>query len=83
MIVALERFIAWIDKDGRPTERAASYIEETTRQVNANTVLSGTGSPEGVLDANPKSLYMDETGTAGNILYIKQTGVSNTGWVLV
>ena len=83
MIIPLERIVRWIDQSGKPTNRAASFIEEMTRQVNASTVLSGSGSPEGSVEANPKTLYMDETGSAGNILYIKKTGTGNTGWVLV
>lgn len=43
------------------------------------TISAGSGSPEGVLTANPGSLYLDEGGT----LYRKASGFSNTGWVLV
>ena len=68
MISALERCISWVDSAGRPVD---------------STVLSGSGSPEGVVTANPKVLYMDENGTAGNILYVKKSGVGNTGWILV
>lgn len=82
MIIALERVFKWLKDDGTPTERTAAYIEEMTRQVNASTMLSGTGSPEGVITANPKTLYMDESGTAGSILYVKKTGTGNTGWIL-
>lgn len=83
MITALQRFISWVDGSGRPVDVVATYIEDLTRQVNANTVLSGSGSPEGVLTADPLTLYMDTAGTAGNILYIKKTGTGNTGWILV
>lgn len=81
MIIALERFIRWTDKDGLPTERAAEYIEEMTRQVNFNTLLSGSGSPESVLEADPGRLYWDTAGTTGSILYIKKTGTGDTGWI--
>lgn len=83
MIEALERFIVWTDENGMPTERAAEFIETMTRQVNLNTVLEGTGSPEGVVDAEPTQRYMDDGGVAGSILYIKKTGAGDTGWVLV
>ena len=83
MIIALEQFIRWTDSEGLPTQRASEFIEEVTRQVNFNTVESGSGSPEGVLEAEPNKLYMDTAGTAGNILYVKKTGAGNTGWVLV
>lgn len=40
--------------------------------------LNGTGSPEGVVSANPSSFYHDHTG--GNV-YKKASGTGNTGWV--
>ncbi len=82
MITALERNVRWIE-NGLPTLRASSWAEEVTEQVNANMVLSGTGSPESVVTANPLALYMDDSGTSGSILYIKKSGVGNTGWILV
>lgn len=50
-------------------------------------LFSGTGSPEGVVEAQPKQIYMDTTGTAGSILYIKRdasvAGDKSKGWILV
>ena len=45
--------------------------------------LIGTGSPEGVVEADPTRLYMDDAGSSGSVLYIKQTGTGNTGWIAV
>lgn len=49
--------------------------------------LSGTGSPEGVVEARSLKRYMDDAGTAGAILYIKQVddigGDKSLGWILV
>lgn len=49
--------------------------------------LNGAGSPEGVVSAKSKRLYMDTSGVAGAILYIKQTDSvtndSTLGWILV
>ncbi len=42
---------------------------------------SGTGSPEGALDAPPGSLYTRDDGGAGATLYVKESGSGNTGWV--
>lgn len=42
---------------------------------------SGAGSPEGVLTAPVGSLYTNTAGGAGTTLYVKESGVSNTGWV--
>lgn len=84
MIIALERFISWVDSDSRPTQRTAEYIEEMTRLVNLNTPIVGTGSPEGVVTAKITQMYMDDAGTASAIMYIKQTGDgTDTGWVLI
>lgn len=83
MLIDFERFEILVDENGKPTLRASEFLREITRQVNLNTVLSGSGSPEGAIEAEPTQLYMDTTGSAGNILYVKQTGISDTGWVLV
>lgn len=42
---------------------------------------SGTGTPESVVTAAPGARYTNLTGTAGTILYLKQSGTGNTGWV--
>lgn len=82
MIENLQRYVPWF-LEGVPSDVTATTIEQIIRQVNENTVLSGSGSPEGVVTANPKRLYMDTAGTAGSILYVKQTGTVKTGWILV
>lgn len=50
-------------------------------------LIVGTGSPEGVIEANQGALYMDDAGTAGAILYVKRdadiTGDKTQGWILV
>ena len=44
-------------------------------------VMSGAGSPEGVVTAVVGSLYTRTDGGAGTTLYVKETGTGNTGWV--
>jgi len=44
-------------------------------------VIAGTGSPEGVVTANPGSMYLNRSGGAGTTLYVKETLTGNTGWV--
>lgn len=83
MIIAFERFNKLANDLGSPSDRLGEFLEEMTRQVNLSTILTGSGSPEGVETANPTQLYMDTAGGAGTILYIKQTGTGNTGWILV
>ena len=82
-IIAQQRTSALVDSKGFMTTRGAAFIEELVRQVNENETAIGTGSPEGVLTANPGKLYMDDSGGAGTILYAKKTGTGNTGWILV
>ena len=42
----------------------------------------GAGSPEGVVTANPGSLYLNISGGGNTTLYIKESGTqTNTGWV--
>ncbi len=82
-VIAIERNSQLVDRNGYLTLRGAEWVEAITTQVNLNTVLSGTGSPEGVVEAEPTRLYMDDSGTAGNILYVKKSGTGNTGWILV
>jgi hypothetical protein len=42
---------------------------------------AGSGTPEGVVTAPPGFLYLNTAGGAATTLYVKQSGVGNTGWV--
>jgi hypothetical protein len=81
-IIALDRFSPLLDGN-HPSDAMSEWLEQVTRQANLNEILRGTGSPETAVTANPTQLYMDESGTAGNILYIKKSGLEKTGWILV
>ena len=54
-----------------------------TDEVNKRSLIVGAGLPEGVVTAEVGQEYMNTTGTASAIKYIKQTGTGNTGWVLI
>jgi len=41
----------------------------------------GSGTPEGAVTAGIGSIYMRTNGGAGTAVYIKESGVGNTGWV--
>ncbi|XID92508.1 hypothetical protein ACF3MZ_29275 [Paenibacillaceae bacterium WGS1546] len=43
-------------------------------------ITAGTGSPEGVVTANPGSIYLNRSGGANTSFYVKHTGTGNTGW---
>ena len=72
-----------IDESGAATQEMRSWSQLVTDLL----MSSGTGSPEGVIEARPRALYMDDAGTAGSILYVKRdgdiTGDRTKGWILV
>ena len=74
-----------IDESGNAimTLRMAEFIEAITRQINQNITISGTGSPEGVVTAEPFKSYLDTAAAAGSNFYVKKTGGGSTGWQLV
>ena len=81
-IVAPERFTAVVqDEFGNQvmTLRMAEFVEAVSMQLNQNTVATGSGSPEGVLAAEPQKIYID---TVADNIYYKKTGSGNTGWQL-
>ena len=75
--------IAITDSDSKMQQQFRAWTQELTAAVNELQPLSGAGSPEGAVTASPTRLYMDTAGAAGSVLYVKQTGTDNTGWVLV
>ena len=50
-------------------------------------LIIGEGAPESVIEASQGALYMNESGTAGAILYVKKSadvaGNKTEGWILV
>ncbi len=53
-------------------------------QINGQTNwTTGSGSPEGVVVANPGSLYSDQVSGSGFPLWIKNFSNGNTGWLKV
>lgn len=56
-------------------------------QLVSSPILTGSGSPEGNIEADTTTLYMDTSGTAGSILYIKRDtdigGDPTKGWILI
>lgn len=71
---------AVIKEGGAMEQEFMLWTQDITNQVNFNTIVDGTGSPEGVLEALPNKFYRD---TAVPNLYWKSTGTGNTGWLLV
>ena len=44
-------------------------------------ISAGADTPEGVVTAPIGSLFLRTNGGASTTLYVKQSGVGNTGWV--
>jgi hypothetical protein len=44
-------------------------------------IISGSGTPEGVVTSPVGSMFLRTNGGAGSTLYIKESGTGNTGWV--
>ena len=86
-ITAIERFtaIAVLDDRGNAvmTLRMDEFLRAVTLQINQNIPISGTGSPEGVVIAEPLKNYLDTAAAAGSNFFVKKTGSGNTGWQLV
>ena len=69
--------------DGKLTERALKLIQLLV-QLD---ILEGAGSPETVVEAKVRTLYMDTAGSAGSIMYVKKladiSGDRTKGWILI
>lgn len=71
------------EDDGSLTVQSRTFFKTLTDQA----LIISTGSPEGVIEAVQGANYMDDSGTAGNIKYIKRdvdiAGDKTKGWILV
>ncbi len=84
MIAQLPINATLVDEEGRVSRGRA---QEMMRQLVQLSIMTGSGSPEGVVDAKITTLYMNTAGTAGSILYIKKladiSGDRTQGWILI
>jgi hypothetical protein len=83
MTVPLNNNYPIVDEKGFMQQPLRLWVDE----ISELSILEGTGSPEGVVEANVSRLYRDITGTTGDILYIKNAvdilGDKSKGWILV
>ena len=74
------------ESDGLLSIQSRGYFLALDDAINLQTIISGVGSPDGVVEALATKQYMDSTGPAGAILYIKQVndiaGDKTLGWIL-
>lgn len=72
-----------IESDGSLTLQSRTFF----KSLEVQALIIGTGSPETVVEAEQGASYMDNSGTAGSIKYIKRDdnigGDKSQGWVLV
>lgn len=72
-----------VEENRTMTQQTRTFMNAVARLA----LLTGSGSPDGVQDARAERLYMDTTGLAGSVLYIKQVdavgGDSTLGWILI
>ena len=61
----------------------SSYRGQILNLKRALYDIEGTGSPEGAVTAGVGSIYRRAGGGAETLLYLKNTGTGNTGWVPV
>ncbi len=74
-------------EDASMHELFREWTRFVSEEVNNRSLLFGTGSPDGVVEAVKGREYMDEAGTASTIKYIKKSddvaGDKTLGWILV
>lgn len=73
-----------VNDDGSPSAQMNTWL----RVVTGQSMIIGTGNPEGVVEAIQTAVYMDEAGITEAVLYIKRDaddglGDKTKGWILV
>lgn len=72
-----------VEDDGSLTVQSRTFFKTIITQA----LIIGTGSPEGVVEAEQGASYMDDAGAAGSIKYIKRDdnigADKSQGWILV
>lgn len=83
MILPVSNNYPVVNEEGYMQQELRLWVDE----VSDLSILEGVGTPEGSVEAEQKRFYMDTTGTAGAILYIKRdsdiAGDKSKGWILV
>lgn len=74
-----EQHIANLIRSMQALERRIKTLEN---RVNAFSLTSGTGTPQGAVTANVGAMYQRTDGGGATTLYVKESGANtNTGWV--
>ena len=72
-----------VESDGTLTLQSRTFF----RSLYIQALIVGTGSPEGVVEAEEGATYQDRAGTASAIRYAKRNndigGDKTQGWILI
>lgn len=83
IVVAPDGSNVIIEDNGTMTQQFRTWVNN----VNSFLPITGSGSPEGVVNARQFAQYLDEDGSTGSIEYRKMLpsigGDTSKGWVLV
>ena len=60
---------------------AVSFVRHSNTGAALPLWTTGAGTPEGVVTAPVGSLFLRTDGGAGTVMYVKESGTGNTGWV--
>jgi len=72
-----------VQVNGESTQEMRAWAQKLTNRA----LIIGTGAPETFIEAPQGSMYMDDMGLPGAILYVKRDGDifgdDTLGWILV
>ena len=69
-------FAKWAEREFEQLERVFAALQLVTDRVKV-----GTGTPESAVTADVGTLFIRTDGGASTVLYVKESGTGNTGWI--
>jgi len=78
-----DEWVAGTDDSTNRMSLSSSVLSTSGYNIGSVQIRSGSGTPEGAVTAPVGSLFLRTNGGTGTTLYIKESGVGNTGWVAV
>lgn len=73
-------FIVYDSGDQRWENRSVGAVRTVMGLTAGLTWYSGSGSPEGIITATVGCLYSNTDSSATDTLFVKKSGIGNTGW---
>lgn len=85
--ITIPQFTSEIVLNNKQTQELNDFFFAIADELEFLQEVTGTGSPEGVVAAKQGKRYRDITGTASNIMYVKNlddiAGDEKDGWILI